>query len=49
VFDQFEEVAPNHWLAPTNVDVENLHRRNLVNEILRFTRREFTRVAPSGR
>jgi hypothetical protein len=34
VLDEFEEVAPHHRLAAADVDVEDLHRRDLVDQRL---------------
>ena len=45
VLDEFEEVTPHHRLAAADVDVEDLHVGDLVDQRQRFTGREFARVA----
>lgn len=47
VFHQLEEVIAHHWFAAADVDVENLHGGDLVDQRLRFSRRQFHRVATS--
>ena len=45
--DQLKEVAPHHRFASADVDVEDLHRGDLVDERTRFIGREFARIAPT--
>ena len=49
VFDNVEEVGTNHRLTTTDVDVEDLHGGDLVNEGHRLSRRELIRVAAARR
>jgi hypothetical protein len=45
VLDQFKKISAHHGLAATDVDVENLHSSDLVDQGLRFDRAQFIGVA----
>jgi hypothetical protein len=45
VLNNLKKVGPNHWFAAANIDVEDLHRGNLVNKTECLRRGELLGVA----
>jgi len=48
VADQIEEVGPQHGLPAADVDVEDLHGREVVDHPSRLRRGQFARIASAG-